>query len=138
MASVITNAGVDSILRNIVTWEVDVVQARLCVAGAVDPDATSMVGYVAAAGTTDQVVTGRTREVDATANRIVFDGDDLAWAGVAETRDAVAIAVYTPGASDADALPLCVIDLAAVSQPLAGKTLARYAVPPTGLFYLQQ
>lgn len=138
MASLITNAGANGLTTGgTIVWASDTIQARVCKAGTFDKDDTSMTGKTAVVGTSDVTLAGKTKTNDTTNDRIVFDCNDLSWTGVNDgAASAVQIAIFKFVTNDAGSTPICYIDI--TDFALSGITQLDYAVPATGLFYLQQ
>lgn len=137
MASILTNEAAYQLVTGALDFSADTIKARLCVAGTPGKDDTTLTGHTGATGSTDQTLASKTITKDTTNDRIVFDCADLSWTGLAHTGDATHIAIYKDGANDGARLPMFYIDVDDLT--LSGAiTQANYAVPSTGVGYLQQ
>lgn len=138
MASFVTNEGAESLLDGTFAYLSATIRARLCTAGTIDADQTSMTGQTAATGSTDLTLSGKTVAKNTTTDRVVFSATSpLTWTGLTHTGNATHIAIYRFNTDDAGSTPIAFIDIA--DQSLTGATQASFTIDGTnGLFYLQQ
>lgn len=140
MASFTSNAGSFGLQGasggTAIVWGSDTIKARLVISS-VTPgkDDTSMTGYTAATGSTDQTLGSKTQTNDTTNDRTVYDAADPTWTAVASGSTIGWIVVYKFVTNDAGSTPLFVIDV--TDTPTNGSDIG-WTINASGIGYTQQ
>ena len=134
MASFVFNAGADGLTGGTISWTADTIKARL-VASSVTPnkDDAVMTSYTAIG--TDQTLGSKTHTKDTVNDRIVFDAADPTWSAVAAGSTVGTVVLYKFVTSDADSVPIALIDV--TDLPTNGSDIT-LPLDASGAFYLQQ
>lgn len=136
MASFVYNLGATNICgeATAIDWEVDTIKARLVASSFTpDKDNTTMTGHTAIG--TDQTLGTKTRAVDNTNDRVVFDAADPTWTAVAGGSTVGTVDIFKFVSNDAGSTPICSIDI--TDTPTNGGDIT-VTFAATGVFYLQQ
>lgn len=118
-----------------VTWGSATVKARLVISSVTPARTdTSMTGYTAATGSTDQTLGSKTVTKDTTNHRIVFDAADSTFTAVASGSTVGYFVVYKFVTNDAGSTPLFLVDI--TDTPTNGSDFV-ITWPATGIGYIQ-
>lgn len=138
MASFVNNAGAEDLTSGGSTniWASGTIKVRLVISSITpDKDDTSMTGYTAATGSTDQTLGSKTKTKDTTNDRIVFDAADATFSAVASGSTVGWLVFYKFITNDAGSLPYFIADV--TDTPTNGSDIVA-SLSASGIGYLQQ